>query len=53
MRVYFYDVVDKLALGNATRCSTLEELLGKAETITLHVDGRPGNAGIFGARNSR
>ena len=49
MRVYFYDVADKLALGNAQRCSTLDELLAVAETVTLHVDGRPGNAGLFGA----
>jgi D-3-phosphoglycerate dehydrogenase len=49
MRVYFYDVVDRLALGNAKRCSSLEELLGTAETISLHVDGRSGNAGFFGA----
>ena len=49
MRVYFYDVADKLALGNAHRCETLEELLEVAETVTLHVDGRPGNAGLFGA----
>ncbi len=48
MRVYFYDVSDKLALGNAVRCSSLEELLEVAETVTLHVDGRAGNAGIFG-----
>ena len=49
MQVYFYDVADKLALGNARRCDTLDELLSVAETITLHVDGRPGNAGLFGA----
>jgi D-3-phosphoglycerate dehydrogenase / 2-oxoglutarate reductase len=49
MRVYFYDVADKLALGNAKRCDSLDELLAVAETVTLHVDGRPGNAGLFGA----
>ncbi len=49
MQVYFYDVEDKLALGNARRCSSLEELLDTVETVTLHVDGRLGNAGIFGA----
>ena len=49
MRVYFYDVADKLALGNARRCDSLDELLAVAETVTLHVDGRPGNAGLFGA----
>jgi D-3-phosphoglycerate dehydrogenase len=49
MRVYFYDVADKLALGNAHRCETLDELLQVAETVSLHVDGRPGNAGLFSA----
>ncbi|HEY5821865.1 MAG TPA: phosphoglycerate dehydrogenase [Propionibacteriaceae bacterium] len=49
MRVYFYDVADKLALGNAQRCETMDELLEIAETVTLHVDGRAGNAGLFGA----
>jgi D-3-phosphoglycerate dehydrogenase len=49
MSVYFYDTEEKLALGNARRCSSLEELLDVAETVTLHVDGRMGNAGIFGA----
>ena len=49
MQVYFYDTDDKLALGNARRCSSLDELLDTVETVTLHVDGRTGNAGIFGA----
>jgi D-3-phosphoglycerate dehydrogenase / 2-oxoglutarate reductase len=49
MRVYFYDIADKLALGNAHRCETLDELLDSVETVSLHVDGRPGNAGLFGA----
>jgi D-3-phosphoglycerate dehydrogenase len=49
MQVYFHDTDDKLALGNARRCSSLGELLDTVETVTLHVDGRAGNAGIFGA----
>ena len=49
MAVYFYDIADKLALGNARRCSTLTELLESVETVTLHVDGRDGNHGFFGA----
>ncbi|MBO0811940.1 MAG: phosphoglycerate dehydrogenase [Microlunatus sp.] len=49
MQVYFYDIADKLALGNARRCTSLDELLQTAETISLHVDGRAGNAGLFGA----
>jgi len=48
MSVYFYDIADKLALGNARRCSTLAELLESAETVTLHVDGRDSNRGFFG-----
>jgi len=48
MTVYFYDVADKLAIGNARRCSSLEELLESVETVSLHVDGRAGNHGFFG-----
>jgi D-3-phosphoglycerate dehydrogenase / 2-oxoglutarate reductase len=48
MSVFFYDIADKLALGNARRCSTLHELLGTVEAVTLHVDGRDGNRGFFG-----
>jgi D-3-phosphoglycerate dehydrogenase len=48
MSVYFYDIADKLALGNAKRCSTLAELLESVETVTLHVDGRASNHGFFG-----
>jgi D-3-phosphoglycerate dehydrogenase len=48
MRVFFYDTADKLALGNARRCGTLDELLGASDVVTLHVDGRPGNSGLFG-----
>lgn len=48
MEVYFYDIVDKLALGNAKKCRTQEELLGKVDIVSLHVDGRPSNKNIFG-----
>jgi D-3-phosphoglycerate dehydrogenase len=48
MTVYFYDTVDKLSLGNARRCTSLEDLLEVADVVTLHVDGRPGNSGFFG-----
>jgi D-3-phosphoglycerate dehydrogenase / 2-oxoglutarate reductase len=49
MHVSFYDTADKLALGNAQRCASLDELLESSDVVTLHVDGRPGNAGFFGA----
>jgi D-3-phosphoglycerate dehydrogenase len=48
MRVSFFDTADRLALGNARRCATLDELLGDSDVVTLHVDGRPGNSGLFG-----
>ncbi len=47
MKVYFYDIVDKLALGNATMCNSLEELLSISDVISLHVDGRAENANII------
>jgi D-3-phosphoglycerate dehydrogenase / 2-oxoglutarate reductase len=48
MRVWFYDTADKLALGNARACGTLEELLESVDIVTLHVDGRPANRRMFG-----
>jgi D-3-phosphoglycerate dehydrogenase len=50
MVVYYYDVVEKLQLGNARKCNTLQELLEKADFVTLHVDGRPENKNMFGAQ---
>jgi D-3-phosphoglycerate dehydrogenase / 2-oxoglutarate reductase len=47
MSVVFYDTAEKLALGNARSCESLEELLDIADIVTLHVDGRDGNAGMF------
>ena len=48
MSVVFYDSAEKLSLGNARRMHTLDELLATADVVTLHVDGRDGNAGMFG-----
>ena len=43
MMVYFYDISDKLALGNAKKCSSLEELLALSDVVTLHIDERESN----------
>ncbi|MFC3414641.1 phosphoglycerate dehydrogenase [Algoriphagus hitonicola] len=43
MNVFYYDVIEKLALGNATKVDTLEELLENCDIISLHVDGRKDN----------
>lgn len=50
MKVYFYDAVDKLALGNAQKCNTLEELLNTVDVLSIHVDGRKSNANIIGEK---
>ncbi len=50
MRVVFYDTADRPAHGNARRTTSLADLLAVADVVSLHVDGRPGNAGFFGAR---
>lgn len=50
MEVYYYDLVEKLALGNAQKVSTLKELLKKVDVVSLHVDGRPENKKHFGEK---
>jgi D-3-phosphoglycerate dehydrogenase len=49
MRVICYDTAHKLMLGNARQLGSLDEVLSQSDIVTLHVDGRPGNAGMFGA----
>ena len=51
MDVYYYDAIEKLALGNATKCESIEELLQLADVISLHVDGRPENKNFFGEKH--
>lgn len=50
MRVYYYDVVDRLNIGNAVKMSSLEEVLEVADVVTLHVDGSPENANFIGEK---
>ena len=50
MQVCFYDVAEKLALGTARRCDTLDELLETCDAITVHVDGRKENTALIGPR---
>jgi len=47
MNVLYYDIVDKLTIGNATKVSTLHELLSMADIVTIHVDGNPANANLI------
>ena len=50
MDVYYYDVEDKLALGNATKLETLQELLTISDVVTLHVDDNAANQNFFGKK---
>ncbi len=43
MKVYYYDVEDKLALGNAIRIEQLNDLLAISDVVTLHIDDNPAN----------
>jgi len=47
MDVYYYDVIEKLALGNATKLDSLDELLLTCDVISLHVDGRKENKNLI------
>ena len=49
MRVIYYDLAEKLTLGNAKRYRSLDALIGEADVISVHVDGRADNKNIFGA----
>ncbi|MBY5950132.1 MULTISPECIES: phosphoglycerate dehydrogenase [Algoriphagus] len=49
LNVFYYDIVEKLALGNATKIDSLEELLQTCDIISLHVDGRKENKCLIDA----
>ena len=48
MRVYFYDIENKLSLGNATQIHTMSELLNKCDVISLHVPETPETKNMMG-----
>ena len=50
MKVIYHDVVTKLPLGNATQVGSLEELLGKADVVTLHVPDLPSTRNMITAK---
>lgn len=49
MEVYFFDVITKLPLGNATQVGSLPELLGMCDVISLHVPETPATHQMIGA----
>ncbi|HRP90677.1 MAG TPA: phosphoglycerate dehydrogenase [Edaphocola sp.] len=50
MRVYFFDLADRLSMGNVQRTDSLDELLQIADVVSLHVDGRADNKYLIGTR---
>ena len=49
MRVVFHDLSERLALGNARRLRSLDDLLAQSDVVSLHVDGRESNTALIGA----
>ncbi len=49
MRVRYYDIVEKLSLGNATPTASLAELLGLADVVSLHVPVTAETRGMIGS----
>jgi len=41
MQVRFYDIIEKLSIGNAKSCESLDELLSVSDVVSLHVPETP------------
>jgi D-3-phosphoglycerate dehydrogenase len=50
MRVLYYDIIDKLSMGNATRVIDIRDLMERSDVVTLHVPGTRDTEGMIGAR---
>lgn len=50
MRVIFHDIESKLSLGNARAANSLEDLLERADVVTLHVPETPATQMMIGTR---
>ncbi|MFG1431291.1 phosphoglycerate dehydrogenase [Xanthobacter sp. V2C-8] len=48
MRVIFYDIMDKLRLGNTEPTATLAELLAQSDVVSLHVPENPSTHNMIG-----
>ena len=50
MKVYLYDVVSKLPLGNATQLNSLQELMSECDVVSLHVPENPATKDMITAK---
>jgi D-3-phosphoglycerate dehydrogenase / 2-oxoglutarate reductase len=48
MEIYFYDLVDKMPIGNAKKCKSMEEVFRVADVVSVHIDGRKSNTDLIG-----
>ncbi|MFH7527690.1 phosphoglycerate dehydrogenase [Aeromonas sp. A5] len=53
MKVYYYDIENKLSLGNAIQVPNLVELLNMSDVISLHVPETPSTKDLIGAEQLR
>ncbi|WP_419797862.1 MAG: phosphoglycerate dehydrogenase [Terasakiella sp.] len=49
-KVIYFDIVNKLPLGNATPVETLDQLLQMSDIVSLHVPDTPETRNMMGAR---
>jgi len=49
MKVFLYDIVTKLPLGNAVQLSSLKELMQTCDVVSLHVPETPQTENMIGA----
>ena len=49
MQVQFFDVSNKLPMGNARQVASLEQLLGSSDVVSLHVPESPTTRDMIGA----
>lgn len=47
MQVYYYDLIDVLPMGNAKKCTSMEEVFEQSDVVSVHVDGRKENRGLI------
>ena len=48
LKVIYYDILDKLSIGNAKRYNSMKKLLKECDILSIHVDGREENTNLIG-----
>ena len=48
LKVIYYDILDKLSIGNAKKYDSMKKLLKECDILSIHVDGREENTNLIG-----